>query len=94
MIGACGLYKRDQLDHPDIGFAYLPQYMGKGYGYEAAKAVKEFARNTWKIDTLLGVTVAHNKASIALLEKLGLHRAGTFSFEGDQQELLLFSTVV
>ena len=92
MIGACGLYKRDQLEHPDIGFAFLPEYMGKGYGYEAAKAVMDFSRSHWKIDTILGVTVDYNHGSIALLEKLGLQKVGTFRFESDEEELLLFST--
>lgn len=92
MIGACGLYKRDNLEHPDIGFAYLPPYIGKGYGYEAAKAVMDFARKTWNITTLYGVTVEYNIASIALLEKLGLKRVGATNFEGDNEELLLFSS--
>src|SRR5438045_3428187 len=34
-IGMCGLLKRDHLDTPDIGFAYLERYQGQGYGKEA-----------------------------------------------------------
>ncbi|MEQ6166516.1 GNAT family N-acetyltransferase [Ekhidna sp. MALMAid0563] len=30
-IGLCGLLKRDYLDHPDLGFALLPDFMGNGY---------------------------------------------------------------
>ena len=37
-IGICGLVKRDFLEHVDIGFAFLPQHEGKGYGYESASA--------------------------------------------------------
>ena len=90
-IGACGLYKRETLDHPDVGFAFLPQFEGKGYGYESASAVMEFARNTLGIHKILGVTNPHNVASIKLLEKLGLQQAGTYSFKDDSEELLLFS---
>ncbi|MBX2829494.1 MAG: GNAT family N-acetyltransferase [Flavobacteriaceae bacterium] len=89
-IGACGLYKRDNLDHPDIGFAFLPDYTGKGYGYEAAHAVMEYARTQLGLSTLLGFTVAENMASIALLEKLGLKETGTYQFPDDPEELLLF----
>ncbi len=90
-IGACGLYKREGLEHPDIGFAFLHEYTGKGYGYESAKAVMEYARDTLGIDTILGFTVHYNEASIKLLQKLGLRESGTFRFDYDSQELLLFS---
>ena len=26
-IGSCGLYKREELDNPDIGFAFLTEYL-------------------------------------------------------------------
>jgi len=90
-IGACGLYKRDDLEHPDIGFAFLTEHLGKGYGYEAASAVMDYARNDLEIDTILGFTVEDNIASIKLLEKLGLKQKGTYTFKDDPVELLLFS---
>ncbi len=34
-IGVCGLLKRDVLDDPDLGYAFLPQYWGKGYAAES-----------------------------------------------------------
>ena len=89
-IGACGLYKRDNLDHPDIGFAFLPEFIGKGYGFEAANAVMEFAKTELKLTTILGFTVANNIASVALLKKLGLKESGTYTFPDDPEELLLF----
>src|SRR5690606_22194730 len=30
-IGSSGLYKRDNLEHPDVGFAFLPEFGKKGY---------------------------------------------------------------
>ena len=42
-IGICGLFKRENLEHPDIGFAALPEYYGKGYTVEAARAVMDWA---------------------------------------------------
>ena len=91
-IGSCGVYKRPNLENPDIGFAFLPEYLGKGYGYEAAKAVMEYARAELGMTTILGFTVDYNLASIKLLEKLGLSQRGTYKFEDDPEELLLFST--
>ncbi|MCH9662018.1 MAG: GNAT family N-acetyltransferase [Bacteroidetes bacterium] len=91
-IGSCGLYKREQLEHPDIGFAFLPEFIGKGYGYEAAHAMMEYAKKDLNITKIFGFTVDYNHASIALLTKLGFQEKGTFTFEDDPEELLLFST--
>ena len=38
-IGMCGLIKRENLKDADIGFAFLPQYEGKGYAFESASAI-------------------------------------------------------
>ena len=89
-IGSCGLYKRDNLEYPDIGFAFLPEFLGKGYGYEAASAMLKYALTDLKLEKVLGFTVDYNVASIKLLEKLGLKNVGTFQLEDDDEELLLF----
>ncbi|MAO07791.1 MAG: RimJ/RimL family protein N-acetyltransferase [Alteromonas sp.] len=91
-IGCCGLYKRENLKYPDIGFAFLPEFYGKGYGYESAYLLLEYALKDLQLKKVLGFTVAHNEPSIKLLEKLGLKKEGTFHFEEDSEELLLFST--
>ena len=44
-LGICGLFRRDGLDEPDIGFATLPACCGNGYAYEASRAVLEYARD-------------------------------------------------
>ena len=72
-IGLCGLLKRDFLDHPDIGFAFLGEYGGKGYAQEASHAVLEWARETQGITKVLAITLPENERSIHLLEKLGLN---------------------
>jgi hypothetical protein len=37
-IGMCGMLKRDNLPDPDLGYAYLPEFWGQGFAYEAAAA--------------------------------------------------------
>jgi RimJ/RimL family protein N-acetyltransferase len=69
--GMCGLIKRDTLDEVDIGYAFLPQYRGRGYACEAATAVLAYAP-TIGIRRLLAITAPANAGSIALLCKLGL----------------------
>ena len=35
-IGMCGLLKRDELEYADLGYAFLPEFCGKGYAKEAS----------------------------------------------------------
>ena len=71
-IGICGLIKRSTLDNVDIGYAFLPQYWGKGYAFEAAKAAFDLGKSLG-IERIVAIVSAHNSASKALLNKLGLH---------------------
>lgn len=89
-LGICGLVKRDALEHIDIGFAFLPQYEGKGYGFESASAVMEHAKTVLKVKTIAGITNSDNKSSIALLEKLGLHFQKMIQLPGETEEIMLF----
>src|SRR5262245_51680416 len=73
--GMCGLLKRDLLDHPDIGYAFVPEFWSAGYAREAATAVMAWAQGTLGLQRILAITNPDNAASIRLLEKIG------FSFE-------------
>ena len=72
-IGMCGLLKRDNLVDVDIGFALLPEHEGYGYGFEMASATLSYSRKILRIDKVVAITDENNKASIKLLNKLGLH---------------------
>lgn len=89
-IGSSGLYKRDNLEHPDVGFAFLPEFGKKGYAFEAATAVMRYATEKMKLKTIVGITLPDNHPSIKLLQKLGLSEVGKYEYE-DGEELLLFS---
>lgn len=90
-IGCCGLIKRDELPAPDIGFAFLTDYEGKGFGFESASAVLALAKSDYKLNEVLGIALPTNKNSIKLLEKLGLtYQKTVIPFE-DDKELLLFA---
>lgn len=89
-IGTCGLMQRDNFDHPDIGFAYLPEYEGKGYAKEAALSMLEQAKK-FEYNRLLAITTKDNIKSIRLLEKLGFSFEKHTSVPNDDVELMLFS---
>ena len=89
-IGMCGILKRDSLEHPDIGFAFLPEFTGQGYGYEIAKATLTYAGDKLKLPVIWAITSPKNKSAIRLLEKIGLQYNKNFSFINDPEELMLF----
>lgn len=70
-VGMCGFVRRDFLDAPDIGFAFLPEHERRGYGYESAAATMKYGHETLGFDKVLAITSLDNEASIGLLEKLG-----------------------
>lgn len=90
-LGICGLVKRDFLEHVDIGFAFLPQHEGKGYGYESASAIMIYAQTTLGIKIITAITNSDNKRSIALIEKIGLRFQKMILLPEETEEIMLFS---
>jgi len=90
-IGICGLIKRTDFKDPDIGFAFLPDYESKGYGFESATEVLAYGRDEFLVRKVLGITLEKNIASVRLLEKLGLTFEKKFIYESTKEELMLFS---
>lgn len=70
-IGIVGFLKRPGRDYVDFGFAFLPEYQGQGFGFEAAKCVLEYGIQEYKFDMIDAITKPDNLASQALLTKLG-----------------------
>lgn len=93
MIGICGLFKRDNIDHPDIGFAVLPDYCGQGYAGEAAIAVVDYARSELVLPALTAIVSPTNAPSIGLIEKLGLTFDRMITMPGDDGAICLYSIV-
>ncbi len=90
-IGLCGLLSRDTLPHPDIGFAFLPQYRGQGYACEAAAATLAYARETLGMKRVLAITSPDNTDSGRLLEKIGLRLEGLHRMPGETRDVKLYS---
>jgi ribosomal-protein-alanine N-acetyltransferase len=90
-IGMCGVLKRESLPDPDLGFAFLPEYWGKGYAFEAALAALDQARDFFKLTRILAITNPDNDASIKLLAKLGFQFERVMKLSSDSDEVKLFS---
>lgn len=75
-IGDCGLSMQliDGESLPEIGYHIKKEYWRKGYGKEAANAVKEWAFNNTKFDKLYSYMTKDNVASYKTAESIGLKR--------------------
>ena len=88
--GICGLFRREHLEHPDIGFALLPEYCGRGLASEAAVAVLAHAHDDLDLDVITAIVSPENASSIALIRKLGLGFSGMITMPGDEEEICLY----
>lgn len=91
-LGLCGLLKRDTLEDVDLGLAFLPQHWGAGYAREAAAAVLDFGRKQLGLQRIVAITLPHNSACIALLERLGFTHEKDVAFAPDNETLRLYGT--
>jgi RimJ/RimL family protein N-acetyltransferase len=90
-IGMCGLVKRDTLEHPDLGFAFLPEAWGKGYAFEAASAVLKHTQDALSLSRILAITNPDNDASIKRLGRLGFQFECLKRLSTDADQVKLFS---
>jgi RimJ/RimL family protein N-acetyltransferase len=84
-IGMCGLIKRATLPDIDLGFAFLPRFVGQGYASEAAAGVLAYARRALGLSRVLAITSPDNDRSIRLLERIGFRFQGMLQLAEDDQ---------
>ena len=89
-VGLCGLLKRDGLDDPDVGYAFLTGARGKGYAVEAARATLAHGRRVFGMGRIVAIVTPGNGPSIRVLEKIGLEAAGLIRLPGRDDESAYF----
>lgn len=87
-IGMCGLIKRDTLPDIDIGFAFLPNLISKGFGFEIASATLDYALNVLNIKRIIAIVNPDNEKSIGLIKKIGMKYEATIPF--GEKEVMVF----
>lgn len=77
LIGNCGIRREAVKSHQaDIGYELSPDYWGKGYATEAARAIVMFGFEQLNLHRLWAHCIADNGRSRRVLEKLGMHLEG------------------
>jgi ribosomal-protein-alanine N-acetyltransferase len=90
-VGLAGLVRREGLDHPDVGYAFIQRAWGQGYAQEAAAAVVSHARGALGIPVLAAITSPENFASMAVLRKIGFTDRGMIQLPGVERESSYFT---
>jgi len=77
VVGDVGLCWRSEVHaHAEIGYVLHPDSRGQGYATEAATALVDLAFSGLGAHRVTGQIDARNRASAAVLERLGLRREG------------------
>ena len=78
-IGAVSVFE-EEADW-EIGWILNKAYQGKGYAFEAAQALMDFAVNVLEAQRIVAHCDTRNAPSYRLMEKLGMQRVG----EGERE---------
>lgn len=81
-IGFCGLKYHPEQKFVDLGFRLSCQYWGQGLATEAAEACVDYAFHDLQLNCIVGRVQQENKASVRVLEKIGMKLINSFDFEG------------
>jgi RimJ/RimL family protein N-acetyltransferase len=82
LIGTCGMmhvpFEAFFTPAVEISWRLSSKFQGQGLAKEAAQAVLSFAFQSIKLDRVVAFTAAGNAPSWGLMERLGMHKIGTF----------------
>jgi ribosomal-protein-alanine N-acetyltransferase len=90
-VGLAGLVRREGLETPDVGYAFVQRVWGRGYAQEAAAAVLAHAQGPLGIPKLAAITSPENFASMAVLRKIGFSFHGMVELPGIERESTYFT---
>jgi ribosomal-protein-alanine N-acetyltransferase len=81
-LGWCGLKFTPAKNETDIGFRFFKKHWNKGYASESAKACLDYGFSKLQLQTIIARAMIENKASVKVLEKIGMSYEKPFDFDG------------
>lgn len=72
LIGHAGLNFIEQFDGVEVLWSLHPDAWGKGYATEVARAALAYGFETLDLDMIFAITLEENRASRAVMERIGL----------------------
>ena len=71
-IGYSGLHRDQATGEVDLGFRFFADYWSMGYATEAGRAALGLGFEEFGLDRIIGRSMRENRASIAVLQKVGM----------------------
>jgi RimJ/RimL family protein N-acetyltransferase len=90
-LGICGLVKREEFEHPDLGFAFLKRYWANGYALESTRAVLDFGAGVLKLQRIIAMVDHDNRRSVELLSKLGFSFESMVRMPGETKDICMYA---
>ena len=90
LLGMCGLFKREALPLPDVGYGFVPRARGQGFAREAAAACLVHGNEQLGMQTILAITALDNPPSVRLLESIGMRQTGVELLAGYEEPSRVF----
>lgn len=82
VLGTAGLWYPNDWPEPEIKWALAPEFWGKGYASEAARAVQVIGRECMPDINLISFIHSENRASIQLAKAIGATFEKEIHFRG------------
>lgn len=96
-IGACGIHSVTEIQ-ASIGYILNRRYWGHGYATEAATALVDYLFSELGVHRVYASCDPRNKASIRVLEKVGMSLEGrlreNMNIRGEYRDSLIFGLLV
>jgi RimJ/RimL family protein N-acetyltransferase len=89
-VGLSGIVVRPGAEFPDLGYALLPEFEGRGFATRAGQVVIDWVRQTQSWTHVDGYTAVGNSASDRVLKRLGFSDMGIVHpevFNGEESRL-------
>ena len=84
VIGSAGIQPLDGTDEIEVGYSMIKEFWGLGIGTEAARAWLEHGFRSADLDRIVAVAQIGNRASMHIMEKLGMRFEKTEFHYGSQ----------
>jgi ribosomal-protein-alanine N-acetyltransferase len=91
VVGNCGLVKTEEAGGPELVYHIGRPYWGLGYATEAAQACLDYGLLTVGLTRIVALVYPENRASVRVLEKVGMRSVGVRRAYGT--DLRLFERV-
>jgi len=91
LVGLMGLVRRESLEGPDLGFAFLREHCRQGFAVEAGRAALADANSRLGLTRVFAITTESNAGSLTVLDRLGFERVKNPELQPGAKQLLLFS---